>query len=50
MNTNENMEAVSISFKDMLILFLKRLWLILLVAILVGGASFAYLTATYEEE
>ena len=50
MNTTENIEAVSISFKEMMILFLKRLWLILLVAILVGGAAFAYLTYTYEEE
>ena len=50
MNTTENVDVVSISFKEMVSLFFKRLWLILLVAIIVGGSYFAYLTYTYEEE
>ena len=50
MNATENMDVISISFKDMMSLFLKRLWLILLAALIVGGACFAYLTYTYEEE
>lgn len=50
MNATENMDVVSISFKDMVALFLKRLWLILLAALIVGSACFIYLTATYEEE
>ena len=50
MNTNENNEVLSISLKDMLTIFLKRLWLILLVAVLVGGSCFVYLTETYVEE
>ena len=50
MNKNETGEMISIDFKDMVSLFFKRLWLILLVAILVGGSCFVYLTATYEEE
>lgn len=50
MNTNQNEEMIVINLKDMAILFLKRLWLILLAAIIVGGACFAWLTYTYEEE
>lgn len=50
MNATENMDVVSMSFKDMVSLFMKRLWLILLAALIVGGACFAYLTYTYEEE
>ena len=50
MNTNENEEVVVISLKDMAIVFVKRLWLILLAAIIAGGACFAWLTSTYEEE
>lgn len=50
MNMTETTEQISMSFKDMVTLFLKRLWLILLVALLVGGSCFAYLTVTYEEE
>lgn len=50
MNTNENEEVIVINIKDMAVLFLKRLWLILLAAIIAGGACFAWLTYTYEEE
>lgn len=50
MNANENNDALSISLKEMLALFMKRLWLILLVAVLVGGSCFVYLTETYVEE
>lgn len=50
MNANENNDALSISLKEMLDLFLKRIWLILLAAVIVGGSCFFYLTATYEEE
>lgn len=50
MNATENMDVISMSFKDMVSLFMKRLWLILLAALIVGGACFAYLTYTYEEE
>lgn len=50
MNVNENNDALSISLKEMLSLFMKRLWLILLVALIAGSSCFAYLTATYEEE
>lgn len=50
MNTMENQEVIAVSFKDMMKLFVKRLWLIVLVALLVGGTSFAYATVTYEEE
>ena len=50
MNTTENVDVISISFKEMVTLFFKRLWLILLVAVIVGGSCFAYLTYTYEPE
>ena len=46
----ENQEMITVSFKDMMKLFVKRLWLIMLVALLVGGTCFAYLTVMYEEE
>ena len=50
MNANENNEVLSISLKEMLAIFVKRLWLILLAALIVGGSCLFYLTATYEEE
>lgn len=50
MNATENQEVVTISIKDMVVLFIKRLWLILLAAIIAGAASLFYLRATYVEE
>ena len=50
MNTHENEEVIVINLKDLAILFLKRLWIILLAAIIAGGACFAWLTYNYEEE
>ena len=50
MNTNENENVIVINLKDLAILFLKRLWIILLAAIIVGVSCFAWLTYTYEEE
>lgn len=41
MNTHENEEVIVINLKDLAILFLKRLWIILLAAIIAGGACFA---------
>ena len=48
MHANE--EVITLNLKDVAILFLKRLWLILLAAIIAGGACFALLSADYEEE
>ena len=50
MNTHENEDVIVINLKDLAVLFVKRLWIILLAAIIVGGACFAWLTYTYEEE
>ncbi len=50
MNTHENDVVVTVSVKDMVVLFFKRLWIILLAAIVAGGACFAWLTYSYEEE
>ena len=50
MNTNNgNEEVVVINLKDMVMLFLKRLWAILLVAAVVGGAGLFWENYTYEE-
>ena len=50
MNTNENEEVIVINLKDLAILFVQRLWIILLAAIIVGISCFAWLSYTYEEE
>ena len=50
MNTNNgNEDVVVINLKDMVLLFLKRLWAILLVAAVVGGAGLFWEKYTYEE-
>lgn len=45
-NTNE----ISISLGDMLRVFVKRLWIIVLVAIIVASSTYAYLVANYTEQ
>ena len=50
MNIHENEDAIVINLKDLAILFLKRLWIILLAAVIVAGSCFAWLTYSYEEE
>lgn len=45
-----NKEELTLSLSDLMALLWKRLWIVLLAAILVGGACFAYNYATYTEE
>ncbi len=50
MNTNENEQGIVIDLKEIFFLFLHRLWLILLAAVIAGGSCFFYLKQTYVEE
>lgn len=45
-NTNE----ISVSLGDILRVFIKRLWIIVLVAVIVAASTYAYLVANYTEQ
>lgn len=45
-NTNE----ISVSLGDILRVFIKRLWIIVLVAVIVAASTYAYLAANYTEQ
>lgn len=45
-----NKNEISINVSDMVSIFLKRLWLLILAALIIGGATYTLLSASYVEE
>lgn len=41
---------ISVSFGEMVSVFFKRLWLLIFVAVIIGGSTYTALYATYEEQ